>query len=290
MSLRSDKRKLKLEEQGEASMEDEDLSHVNQPIPVDSKFLDAFKIERMLRKAETILQLRTDRFLLVLERPLMTDNYLGCLRTAECLGIQNVWVVVPQRQHHKSQAPPPPPPGSKQELRDYRRRVRLSRNSSQWLDVKEFCTSSECIEEMKREGWTVWATDLSESSVSLTEMTCSEVPLKLAMVMGREADGVTEEILAVAEKRVHLPLAGFNTSLNLQVATGMVLHQLFSICPNARGDMSEERRVCVRRSWYSNLAKSEAQREILLSHLDKPPPPYDSMHHIPPSSSMQDPS
>ena len=56
-----------------------------------------------------------------------------CLRTAECMGIQNVWIVVPQRQHHKNEAPPPPAEGSKAELKDYRRRVRLSRSSAQWL-------------------------------------------------------------------------------------------------------------------------------------------------------------
>jgi tRNA G18 (ribose-2'-O)-methylase SpoU len=281
MNVCSDKRRLLIEELGEDGLEDKVVLSENELVHVESNVLEAHKIQRLLRKAETILRLRTDRILLVLERPLMTDNYLGCLRTAECMGIQNVWVVVPQRQHHKSQAPPPPPPGAKQELRDYRRRVRLSRNSSQWLDVREFRTTTECIEEIKQEGWTVWATDLSESSVSLMEVTSSEVPLKLAIVMGREADGVTEEMLAVAEKRVYLPLAGFNTSLNLQVATGMVLQQLLSLCPSARGDMSEERRANVRKSWYSNLARSDAQREMLLSRLEKPPAPYESIRHVP---------
>lgn len=73
--------------------------------------VDPEKVERLLRKAETILAHRTDRLLLVLERPLMTDNYLGCLRTAECLGVHNVWIVVQQRGYHKTEAPAP---GSKQ--------------------------------------------------------------------------------------------------------------------------------------------------------------------------------
>lgn len=44
-----------------------------------------------------------------------------------------------------------------------------------------------------------------------------EVPRKLAVVMGRESDGVTAEMLGAASQRIHLPLVGFNTSLNLQV-------------------------------------------------------------------------
>jgi hypothetical protein len=35
------------------------------------------KVMRLLRKAETILAHRVDSLLLVLERPLLTDNYLG---------------------------------------------------------------------------------------------------------------------------------------------------------------------------------------------------------------------
>ena len=51
----------------------EDLSA--EPHGEDS--IDEAKIERLLRKAETILSQRTDRILLVLERPLITENYLG---------------------------------------------------------------------------------------------------------------------------------------------------------------------------------------------------------------------
>ena len=124
------------------------------------------------------------------------------------------------------------------------------------------------------------------------------VPERLAVVMGRESDGVTAEMLAVASQRIFLPLVGFNTSLNLQasivfvltnhwcyplntvrqnsrvtdiphvflilitptlpishqhpimqVATGMVLQQLFNLCPSARGAMSDDRRAELRRNW-----------------------------------------
>lgn len=35
------------------------------------------RVLQLLKKAETILAQRTDRLLLVLERPLITENYLG---------------------------------------------------------------------------------------------------------------------------------------------------------------------------------------------------------------------
>lgn len=47
---------------------------------------DVEKMTKLLRKAETVLQHRTDRVVLVLERCLDNTNYLGALRTAEILG------------------------------------------------------------------------------------------------------------------------------------------------------------------------------------------------------------
>jgi hypothetical protein len=45
-----------------------------------------------------------------------------------------------------------------------------------------------------------------------------------------------------ADKRIYLPLHGFTESLNLSVATALILQKLFHIAPDARGDMSEEER------------------------------------------------
>ncbi|KAG1657550.1 hypothetical protein FOA52_005436 [Chlamydomonas sp. UWO 241] len=223
-----------------------------------------------MRKAETVLAGRCDSILLVLERPLITDNYLGCLRTAECMGLQNVWIVVQQRGYIKTEAPEA---GSKAELKEFRKRVRLSRQSAQWLDVREFATTAECVAALAAGGWEVWATDLSEAAVDLMTSGSVSLPPKLAIVMGREADGCTNEMLAAAHKRVYLPLAGFNQSLNLQVATGMVLQQLLRLRPSSRGDMGVERKAAIRRDWYTKLARSEAQLSAFLKHVDAPPPP-----------------
>lgn len=258
--------------------DDEEDVKQDDSLPGIGTSVDPAKVERLLRKAETILRHRTDRLLLVLERPFITDNYLGCLRTAECMGVQNVWIVVQQRGYNKTDAPEP---GSKQELKEFRKRVRLSRQSAQWLDVREFSTTAQCVTALQEGGWQVWATDLSESSVNLMDSaSLGALPSKLAIVMGREADGVTEEMLVAAHKRVHLPLVGFNTSLNLQVATGMVLQQLLSMCRNAQGDMSDERKAIVRRDWYTKLARSDAQKSAFLAFLDCPPPPYDDIRHM----------
>lgn len=61
-------------------------------------------------------------------------------------------------------------------------------------------------------------------------------------------------MLNAADVRVYLPLRGFADSLNLSVATALVVHQMFILDPTLVGAMSEEERRGLRRDWYARLA------------------------------------
>ena len=49
--------------------------------------------------------------------------------------------------------------------------------------------------------------------------------LRLAFVMGNEANGVTESLLAAADKRVFIPMQGRAESLNVAMAAGVVMFE-----------------------------------------------------------------
>ena len=80
------------------------------------------------------------------------------------------------------------------------------------------------------------------------------IPEKIAIVFGTEAVGCTTEMLNAADLRVYLPLRGFADSLNLSVATALVVHQLFVLDPTLVGAMSEEERRALREKWFTKLA------------------------------------
>ncbi|GFR45217.1 hypothetical protein Agub_g6612 [Astrephomene gubernaculifera] len=238
--------------------------------------------DRLLRKAEAVLCRRTDRILLVLERCTDNQNYLACLRTAEILGVQNVWIVLsPRGMKNEALAAGEDAAGGgdgsaagyvdKGELS--KKRGRIARCSSQWLDIRTFGTTAECIEALRRDEREIWATDLAQSAI-LLDGTSIALPQRLAVVMGREADGVSQEMLAAAHRRVCLPMYGFNDSFNLSVATAMVLHHLFLCCPEARGDLSPERKRALRVEWYGRLARNDAQRAEFMARVDDPPAPF----------------
>ncbi|MCH3951547.1 MAG: RNA methyltransferase [Acidaminococcus sp.] len=70
------------------------------------------------------------------------------------------------------------------------------------------------------EGWQLVVTDL-RGAVNLPELTWPE---KTLLVMGSEAEGVSPSILEQADTRVKIPMYGEAESLNVAVATGILLY------------------------------------------------------------------
>ena len=88
------------------------------------------------------------------------------------------------------------------------------------------------------------------------------LPRKLAIVFGTEAVGCTREMLEEgSDLRVYLPLRGFADSLNLSVATALVLHQLFVLDPTVEGDMEPDEHTSLRRQWFGIIRKSRSIEE-----------------------------
>jgi tRNA G18 (ribose-2'-O)-methylase SpoU len=218
---------------------------------------------RRLRIAETVLSKRTNRIVLVMERVYDDRNQQAVLRTAECLGIQNICIVVPVETKG--------PLASR----------KITRGNDTWLTIKKYRTTNECIEALRAEGREIWATDLSPESVPLTQGGLT-LPEKVAIIIGREADGCSKEMLAAADKRIYLPMFGFTESLNLSVASALVIQQLFYICPEARGNLSVEEKRALRKEWFFKLAKGSEDREKeYMTYVDNPPLTLDDLRQPP---------
>ncbi len=78
------------------------------------------------------------------------------------------------------------------------------------------------IKEMKKHKINVYATDLrTEKSIYDVDYT------KSAIVIGNEANGVSEEVLEEATERIKIPMLGKTESLNAAVATSIILYESF---------------------------------------------------------------
>lgn len=137
---------------------------------------------------------------------------------------------------------------------------KITKNCAVWLSIRSFSSISQCVAALRELGCTIWATDLSPEAVSLTaNARPSALPDKLAVVIGRETDGVSAEMLAAAHKRVYFPIFGFTESLNLSVATALVVQRIFDWFPAIRGDLSDSEKRNIRAQWYPQLVRNPTQ-------------------------------
>lgn len=76
--------------------------------------------------------------------------------------------------------------------------------------LKTFC---------QREKIPLWATCLEGAE----DYHAAQWPKKLALVMGNEARGVSEQVLSLSDKRLYIPMPGKAESLNVAIAAGILL-------------------------------------------------------------------
>lgn len=84
---------------------------------------------------------------------------------------------------------------------------------------------TECLNDLRAAGYTIYVTALTGDDILLHQTTFSD---KSVIVIGNEGNGVSGEILALADKTLLIPMAGQNESLNAAAAAAVVLWQCYS--------------------------------------------------------------
>ncbi len=228
---------------------------------------------RRLRRAEAVMARRTGRLLLLVERCSDDWNLQAVFRTAEAMGIQNVWTIDNEIGLVKTG----------------RAAQSINKGSLRWLSLRTFATSTECLKALRDEGWALWASCLDDDSCPLTAhragLADDEIfPEKLAIVVGRESDGVSDELLQAADRKVMLPMLGFTQSYNLSVATALLLQRLRDAL-DAEGDLNDDELAHLRKDWYEKLGKNQEMRKLNATFLDCPPEPFSDVR--PPEESRR---
>ena len=79
----------------------------------------------------------------------------------------------------------------------------------------------EWIPKLQAQGITVYGTSL-QNAVDYRE---AELADSYALVMGNEGNGVSDAVLAECDQNLYIPILGEAESLNVTVATGVLLYQ-----------------------------------------------------------------
>ncbi|WP_163935205.1 tRNA (guanosine(18)-2'-O)-methyltransferase TrmH [Paraferrimonas sp. SM1919] len=154
-----------------------------------------------------------------------SNNLAAIMRTADAVGISKVHCVLDDES------------------------FRVSRNSSGgsklWVDSQRHANINEAITELKSQGMQVLATNLSATAVDFREIDYTK---PTAIIMGQEKTGISDEALALADQDIIIPMEGMVQSLNVSVASALILYEAQRQRQNAGmyGKRSLDAEICHR--------------------------------------------
>lgn len=197
--------------------------------------------ERIAR-FEKVLAQRTRYISCVLENISDAHNSNAVMRSCECFGVQDVYVIDNGVRYKPAR--------------------KVLKGSHKWLSIRKYYgegdNSARCMDDLKAKGYRIAATSLHARPTPL-----HEIPLDrpLAVVFGQEHIGISPIVQQMADFHLMIPMQGFTDSLNISVAAGILLRELshrLRQMPEAEWNLSEAEKDELRKNWtLRNIWRNE---------------------------------
>ncbi|NVC34612.1 tRNA (guanosine(18)-2'-O)-methyltransferase TrmH [Serratia marcescens] len=157
--------------------------------------------ERYARICE-MLATRQPDLTVCLEQVHKPHNVSAIIRTADAVGVHQVHAVWPTTR--------------------MRTLVSSAAGSNSWVSVKTHRTIGDAVGHLKAQGMQILATNLSARAVDFREV---DYTRSTCVLLGQEKTGITEEALALADQDIVIPMIGMVQSLNVSVASALILYE-----------------------------------------------------------------
>ncbi len=99
-----------------------------------------------------------------------------------------------------------------------------SRGAERWVPWEYKTDAFETVKSLKAEGVSIVSVELADNSVDYKEV---DYEFPTCLVLGREYDGVSPEILSISDHIVHLPMLGMSNSINVSTAGAVLLYEVY---------------------------------------------------------------
>ncbi|HMN26249.1 MAG TPA: TrmH family RNA methyltransferase [Ignavibacteriaceae bacterium] len=161
------------------------------------------KTEKRLEKITRVISSRQHSLTVVMENIHDPHNVSAIFRTCDAVGIPKVNLVY-----------------------NYESFPRIGKKSSasafKWVDKEKYNSIDECYSELRKNGFKILASSLSEKSKNLYDLDLTQ---KTAIVVGNEHTGVSDEAANSADETFLIPQFGMVQSLNVSVATAVIMYE-----------------------------------------------------------------
>lgn len=148
-----------------------------------------------------------------------THNVGSLFRTAEGIGIDKLWLTgyTPYPRTNTDERLPHIADKLTKQIH------KTALGAENMLDWEQASDVKKVITQLKKDGYIIAALEQSDSSIPLPEYT---TPGNLAVILGREVEGVEPEVLALCDILLEIPMDGQKESFNVVQAAAMALYQL----------------------------------------------------------------
>lgn len=214
-------------------------------------YLESFVSAERTAKIDAVLERRTKWLSFVLEDIYHPHNASAVVRTCECFGLQELFVI----QNHKR----------------FKFNTDVVRGAAKWVDVTKFDAEKNdntmvCLQSLKERGYRIAATTLRDAGTVGLE----DVPIDqpLALCFGTEETGLSDTAHDSADYLVHIPMEGFTRSLNISVCAALAARELGRRVRASEHPwrLTEKEKLEIRFDW---LKKSVKHPETLIKSFKK---------------------
>ena len=106
--------------------------------------------------------------------------------------------------------------------------IRLTQMSAggtkKWIKVSKHPSTDQGLKHLKQQGFQIIATSLCESSKDYREI---DYTRPTAILVGEELEGLSEQAKQSADENISIPMVGMVQSLNVSVASALVLYEAY---------------------------------------------------------------
>jgi tRNA (guanosine-2'-O-)-methyltransferase len=161
------------------------------------------KTEKRLKKITDVIKSRQHSLTVVMENIHDSHNVSAIFRTCDAVGVPKISLV------YNSESFP-------------RIGKKSSASAYKWVEKEKFNLVADCYAALRKNEFKVFASSISNDSKSLYDL---DLTKKIAIVVGNEHRGVSEEAANLADEKFIIPQFGMVQSLNVSVATAVILYE-----------------------------------------------------------------
>jgi tRNA (guanosine-2'-O-)-methyltransferase len=204
-------------------------------------YLTEFISPNRKERFDEVMAQRINHLQIVVEDLYQAHNASAVLRSCDCFGVQYVHFIENKNAMKVSSD--------------------IALGAEGWVSIKKHNGAENntraCLQKLKDEGFRIIATTPHKNDVTIDQL---PVDKKMALVFGTEKDGISQDVMDMADEFVKIPMYGFTESFNISVSAALCMYELTTrireTVPSSY--LSEDEKVNIYLDWLMNsIEKSE---------------------------------